>query len=164
MASIPFRIFLDTQNIISQQKTPPFHVELCDWLEQTNKDSRRLLQVFRHGGKSYIIGAYVCWNLLQNPNWTCLLISAKRNLALRNSLFIRSMIENPPLVQHLKNDLYTWKSETFTGERDVMQFNPSVTVSSLGASVTGYHADMIIADDIETSDNCVSQAQRDKIK
>lgn len=164
MASIPFRIFLDTQNIISQQKTPPFHVELCDWLEQTNKDSRRLLQVFRHGGKSYIIGAYVCWNLLQNPNWTCLLISAKRNLALRNSLFIRSMIENHPLLQHLKNDLYTWKSETFTVEREVMQLNPSVTVSSLGASFTGYHADMIIADDIETSDNCVSQAQRDKIK
>ena len=45
-----------------------------------------------------------------------------------------------------------------------MQLNPSVTVSSLGASFTGYHSDMIIADDIETSDNCISEAQRDKIK
>jgi len=164
MPKIPFRIFLDTQNIISQQSTPPFHIEICDWLEQTNNENRRLLQVFRHGGKSYIIGAYVCWNLLQNPNWTCLLISAKRNLALRNSLFIRSMIEHHPLLQHLKSDLYTWKSETFTVDRDVMQLNPSVTVASLGSSFTGYHSDMIIADDIETSDNCISQHQREKIK
>ena len=161
---IPFRLFLDTQNIISQQTTPPFHIEVCDWLEQTNEDNRRILQMFRDGGKSYIIGAYVCWNLLKNPNWTCLLISAKRNLALRNSLFIRSMIENHPLLQHLKSDLYTWKSETFTVDREIMQLNPSVTVSSLGASFTGYHSDMIIADDIETSDNCISDAQRQKIK
>ena len=98
--TIPFRLFLDTQNIISQQSTPPFHIEVCDWLEQTNEDNRRILQMFRHGGKSSIIGAYVCWNLLRNPNWTCLLISAKRNLALRNSLFIRAMIENHPLLQH----------------------------------------------------------------
>ena len=162
--TIPFRLFLDTQNIISQQSTPPFHIEVCDWLEQTNENNRRILQMFRHGGKSYIIGAYVCWNLLKNPNWTCLLISAKRNLALRNSLFIRSMIENHPLLQHLKSDLYTWKSETFTVDRDIMQLNPSVTVSSLGASFTGYHSDMIIADDIETSDNCINENQRQKIK
>jgi hypothetical protein len=164
MQHISFKTFLDTQNIISQQNTPPFHIEICDWLEKTNKEQRRILQVFRHGGKSFIIGAYVCWNLLNNPNWTCLLISAKRNLALRNSLFIRTMIESHPLLQHLKSDLYQWKSETFTIERDIMQLNPSVTVSSLGASFTGYHADIVIADDIETSDNCITQAQREKIK
>ena len=74
------------------------------------------------------------------------------------------MIEHHPLLQHLKSDLYQWKSETFTVDRDVMQLNPSVTVTSLGASFTGYHSDMIIADDIETSDNCISEAQRIKIK
>ena len=163
-AKLPFRVFLDTQNIISQQRTPAFHIEICDWLELTNNEQRRTFQCFRHGGKSYIIGAYVCWNLLQNPNWTCLLISAKRNLALRNSLFIRSMIENHPLLQHLKSDLYTWKSETFTVDREIMQLNPSVTVSSLGASFTGFHADCVIADDIETSDNCINENQRQKIK
>ena len=35
--TIPFRLFLDTQNIISQQSTPPFHIEVIDWLEQTNE-------------------------------------------------------------------------------------------------------------------------------
>ena len=120
--------------------------------------------MFRHGGKSYILGAYICWKLLTDPNWTCLLISAKRNLALRNSLFIRNLIETHPMLQHMKSDLYQWKAETFTVERPVMQLNPSVTVSSLGASFTGFHASTTIAADIETSDNCLTADPREKNK
>jgi len=60
--------------------------------------------------------------------------------------------------------LYQWKAETFTVERPVMQLNPSVTVSSLGASFTGFHASTTIADDIETSDNCLTADQREKNK
>jgi predicted phage terminase large subunit-like protein len=164
MSKIPFRVFLDTLNIISQQKTPDVHIEIADWLESTESNQRRILQCFRHGGKSFIIGAYVCWKLLTDPNWTCLLISAKRNLALRNSMFIRNTIENHPMLQHLKSDLYTWKSETFTVERPIMQLNPSVTVSSLGASFTGLHANCVIADDVETSDNVLSSDMRAKTR
>ena len=87
---ISFKVFLDTLNIVSQQTTPNVHIEIADWLENTEHENRRICQMFRHGGKSYILGAYICWKLLTDPNWTCLLISAKRNLALRNSLFIRN--------------------------------------------------------------------------
>lgn len=159
---IPFKVFLDTLNIVSNQTTPEVHQEIADWLEHTDDEPRRILQAFRHVGKSYMMGAYVCWKLLNNPNWTCLLISAKRNLALRNSLYIRNMIENHPMLQHMKSDLYTWKSETFTVDRPILQLNPSVTVSSLGASFTGFHAEMVIADDIETSDNVITRDQREK--
>jgi hypothetical protein len=164
MSKIPFKVFLDTLNIISNQTTPPVHQEICDWLEQSDNLPRRGLQMFRHGGKSFLIGAYVCWKLFHDPNWSCLLISAKRNLALRNSMFIRNMIETHPMLQDMKSDLYQWKAETFTVDRPIMQLNPSVTVSSLGASFTGFHASMVIADDIETSDNVITSDQRDRIK
>ena len=162
--NISFKVFLDTLNIVSQQETPAVHIEIAEWLQSTESDNRRICQMFRHGGKSYILGAYICWKLLTDPNWTCLLISAKRNLALRNSLFIRNMIESHPMLQHMKSDLYQWKAETFTVERPIMQLNPSVTVSSLGASFTGFHASMVIADDIETSDNVISENQRERIR
>ena len=154
---LSFKVFLDTLNIVSNQTTPEVHQEIADWLEETDHEPRRILQAFRHVGKSYLMGAYVCWKLLNDPNWTCLLISAKRNLALRNSQFIRHMIESHPLLQHLKSDLYQWKTESFTVDRPIMQLNPSVTVSSLGASYTGMHASCVIADDVETSDNTLSQ-------
>lgn len=164
MSKIPFKVFLDTLNIVASQTTPPVHQEIADWIESTDHEPRRILQMFRHGGKSFIVGAYVCWKLLTDPNWTCLLISAKRNLALRNSQFIRHMIESHPLLQHLKSDLYQWKTESFTVDRPIMQLNPSVTVSSLGASYTGMHASCVIADDVETSDNTISQEGRERIK
>tara|TARA_B110000503_G_scaffold132381_1_gene208272 strand:+ start:5265 stop:6734 length:1470 start_codon:yes stop_codon:yes gene_type:complete len=164
MEKIPFKVFLDTLNIIAGYETPNFHKEIADWIESEEENPRKILQVFRNGGKSYIIGAYVCWKLLTDPNWTCIIISAKRNLALRNSQFIRHTIETHPLLQHLKSDLYTWKTETFTVERPIMQLNPSVTISSLGASYTGLHATTILADDVETSDNVISVDSRARIK
>ncbi len=164
MKNLSFPVFLDTMNIVSQQTTPPLHIEICKWLEDTDNHPRRILQAFRHSGKSYILGAYICWRLLRDPNWTCLLISAKRNLALRNSLFIRSMIESHPMLQHMKSDLYSWKAENFTVDRPIMQLNPSVTVSSLGASYTGMHSHTIIADDCETSDNVITAGQRERIR
>ena len=108
---ISFKVFLDTLNIVSQFKTPPIHLEIAEWLEKTDKEPRRILMAFRHSGKSYILGAFICWKLLVDPNWTCLLISAKRNLALRNSLFIRNLIENHPMLVHLKPSLYQWKAD-----------------------------------------------------
>ena len=124
---ISFKVFLDTLNIVSSQKTPEVHQEICDWLEKTDNEQRRLCQAVSHLGKSYILGAYICWNLLRDPNWTCLLISAKRNLALRNSLFIRNMIESHPMLQHMMSEVFQWKAETFTVERPIMHLHPSLT-------------------------------------
>tara|TARA_R100001463_G_scaffold120727_3_gene176850 strand:- start:193 stop:1662 length:1470 start_codon:yes stop_codon:yes gene_type:complete len=164
MKKISFKVFLDTLNIVAGNSTPDVHIEIADWLEETDAEPRRICQAFRHLGKSYILAAFICWKLLNNPNWTCLLISAKRNLALRNSQYIRNMIETHPLLQHLKSDLYQWKAETFTVERDFMQLNPSVAVASLGSSFTGFHSDCVLGDDIETSDNVISEDMRERNK
>lgn len=162
--SIPFKVFLDTQNILSGMSTPPLHQNVADWLENTDKQPRKILQVFRHAGKSYILCCYVAWKLLTDPNYTCIIVSAKKNLAMRNSMMIRSIIENNPLTQHLKSDLYSWQASQFTVERDSIQLNPSVTVTSMVSSFTGMHADEIIGDDIEVATNVLTQDARNFIK
>ena len=66
MDYIPFREFVDIQNIIDGRKTPQLHIEMCDWLEHTQKNPRRILQVFRYAGKSHITCLYVVWRLLSS--------------------------------------------------------------------------------------------------
>ena len=161
---IPFKVFLDTQNLLSGYETPKLHVEICDWLEHHKNKERKLLQVFRHAGKSYILCCYVVWRLLCDPNYTCIIISAKRNLALRNSQMIRSIIETNPLTRHLKSDYETWQVQQFSVDRDYIQLNPSVTVTSLQSSFTGMHATEILADDIEVSTNVQTEDAREFIK
>ena len=164
MADISFKEFVDVQNIIDGRETPELHIKICDWLEKTQDEPRRILQVFRHAGKSHLTCLYIVWRLLVDPNFQVILISAKRNIALRNSLMIRSIIETNPLTKHLKNELYQWQAQNFTVDREVVSLNPSVAISSLGSQLSGLHADLIIGDDLETSDNSLTQESRDRIK
>jgi len=161
---VPFKLFLDTQNILSGLTTPDLHVEVCDWLDNTKNSPRRILQVFRHAGKSYILCVYVAWRLLTDPNYTCIIVSAKKSLAMRNSMMIRSIIESNPLTQHLKSELYTWQANQFTVERDSIQLNPSCTVTSITSGFTGMHATEIIGDDVEISSNVTTQDARNFLK
>ena len=161
---IPFKVFLDTQNILSGMTTPPLHQDIADWLQYNKNHPRRILQVFRHAGKSYILCCYVAWRLLTDPDYTCIIVSAKKSLAMRNSMMIRSIIESNPLTQHLKSDLYSWQATEFTVERDSIQLNPSVTVTSLTSAITGKHSREIIGDDVEISTNVNTLDARDFIK
>ena len=161
---IPFKVFLDTQNILSGMTTPQLHVDVADWLDSTQKDPRRILQVFRHAGKSYILCNYVAWRLMSDPNYTCIIVSAKKSLAMRNSMMIRSIIESNPLTQHLKSELYTWQANQFTVERDSIQLNPSCTVTSITSGFTGMHATEIIGDDVEISSNVTTEDARNFLK
>ena len=164
MSDISFKEFVDTQNIIDGRETPDLHIKICDWLQDTQADPRRILQVFRYAGKSHLICLYIVWRLLVDPNFTTILISAKRNIALRNSLMIRTIIETNPLTKHLKSDLYQWQSQNFTVDRDIISLHPSVAVSSLASVITGRHSDILIGDDLETSDNSLTKQSRERIK
>ncbi len=164
MDYIPFREFVDVQNILDGRTTPDLHIKMCSWLEDTQNNPRRIIQVFRHAGKSHLTCLYVVWRLLMDPNFTCIIVSAKRNVALRNSLMIRTIIESNPLTQHLKEDLHQWQVQNFTVNRDIISLNPSVAVTSLAASYTGLHADLIIGDDLEVSDNSITRESRTRIK
>lgn len=157
---IPFKVFLETQNILSGLTTPKLHIEICDWLDNTSKKPRRILQSFRHGGKSYILCCYVAWRLLVDPEYTCIIVSAKKSLAMRNSMLIRSIIESNPLTQHLKSDLYSWQSTQFTVNRETVQLNPSCTVTSITSGFTGMHSTEIIGDDVEISSNVTTEEAR----
>lgn len=161
---VPFKVFLDTQNILSGMTTPDCHIKIADWLDRKQNEPRKILQAFRHIGKSYILCCYVAWKLLTDPNYTCIIVSAKKALAMRNSMMIRSIIETNPLTAHLKSELYQWQSSQFTVERDSIQLNPSVTVTSMASSFTGMHADEIIGDDIEVATNVLTQDARNWIK
>lgn len=161
---IPFKVFLDTQNLLSGYDTPELHLEIADWLQRTRFEHRRIFQCFRNAGKSYILCCYIAWRLLTDPNYTCIIISAKRQLALRNSMMIRSIIETNPLTKHLKSEFEQWQAQQFSVDRDVIQLNPSVTVTSLQSSFTGSHAQEIIADDIEVSQNVTTEDSREFIK
>lgn len=128
-------------------------------------DNRRfILQAFRGIGKSFITCAFVVWKLWNNPDLKFMIVSASKERADANSIFIKRIIDLMPQIQELKPK---------QGQRDaVISFDvgpakpdhsPSVKSVGITGQLTGSRADILIADDVEVPNNSATQAARDRL-
>ena len=128
------------------------------------KNKKFILQAFRGIGKSFITCAFVVWTLWRDPQLKILIVSASKERADANSIFIKNIIDLLPFLSELKPR---------PGQRDsVISFDvgparpdhsPSVKSVGITGQLTGSRADIIIADDIEVPGNSFTQAMRDKL-
>lgn len=128
-------------------------------------DNRRfILQAFRGIGKSFITCAFVVWKLWNNPDLKFMIVSASKERADANSIFIKRIIDLMPQLQELKPK---------QGQRDaVISFDvgpakpdhsPSVKSVGITGQLTGSRADILIADDVEVPNNSATRAARDRL-
>ncbi|AGD81083.1 large terminase subunit [Escherichia phage CLB_P1] len=128
-------------------------------------DNRRfILQAFRGIGKSFITCAFVVWKLWNNPDLKFMIVSASKERADANSIFIKRIIDLMPQLRELKPK---------QGQRDaVISFDvgpakpdhsPSVKSVGITGQLTGSRADILIADDVEVPNNSATQAARDRL-
>lgn len=123
-----------------------------------------ILQAFRGIGKSFITCAFVVWTLWRNPQLKILIVSASKERADANSIFIKNIIDLLPFLAELKPR---------QGQRDsVISFDvgpaspdhsPSVKSVGITGQLTGSRADIIIADDVEIPSNSATQGSREKL-
>ncbi|MGX9280719.1 phage terminase large subunit, partial [Pantoea ananatis] len=114
-------------------------------------DNRRfILQAFRGIGKSFLTCGFVVWKLWNNPDLKFMIVSASKERADANSIFIKRIIDLMPQLKELKPK---------QGQRDaVISFDvgpakpdhsPSVKSVGITGQLTGSRADILIADDVE---------------
>ncbi|QOC57604.1 putative terminase large subunit [Erwinia phage pEp_SNUABM_10] len=128
----------------------------------TNK--KFILQAFRGIGKSFITCAFVVWTLWRDPQLKILIVSASKERADANSIFIKNIIDLLPFLAELKPR---------PGQRDsVISFDvgpakpdhsPSVKSVGITGQLTGSRADIIIADDVEIPGNSATSGAREKL-
>lgn len=130
-----------------------------------NGDNKKfILQAFRGIGKSFITCAFVVWSLWRDPQLKILIVSASKERADANSIFIKNIIELLPFLSELKPK---------PGQRDsVISFDvgpakpdhsPSVKSVGITGQLTGSRADIIIADDVEIPSNSATMGAREKL-
>ncbi|WP_087502332.1 phage terminase large subunit [Pseudomonas sp. SID14000] len=128
-------------------------------------DNRRfILQAFRGIGKSFITCAFVVWMLWKNPNLKFMIVSASKERADANSVFIKRIIDLLPFLHELKPK---------PGQRDsTISFDvgpaspdhsPSVKSVGITGQLTGSRADILIADDVEVPNNSATQLARERL-
>ena len=140
----------------------PVQVDIANYLQ--NAPRRAVIEAFRGVGKSWLTSAFVCWILLNDPQKKILVVSASKERADAFSTFVKRLINEIPILQHLKPK---------EGQRDsVIAFDvgaakpdhsPSVKSVGITGQITGSRADILIADDVEVPNNSATQMMRDKL-
>jgi len=140
----------------------PIQYDIADYLQ--NGPRRLCIQAFRGVGKSWITSAYVCHQLLLNPAMNILVISASKQRADDFSTFTLRLIEEMPILQHLRpTDKQRNSKIAFDVGPAPASHAPSVTSRGITGQITGARADLIVADDVESLNNSMTQTMRDKL-
>lgn len=161
-----FRVFLFILwKMIGLPPPTPIQYAMAHYLQYPPSD-RIILEAFRGAAKSFITCAFAGWSLWNNPQIKVEIVSASKERADANAVFIKRILNVLPFLEHLRPD-------TTKGNRDTMNLfdvapavpdiSPSVKSVGIYGQITGSRADLLIADDIEIPSNSATQVQRDKL-
>ena len=140
----------------------PIQYDIADYLQ--NGPRRLCIQAFRGVGKSWITSAFVCHQLLLDPSKNILVVSASKQRADDFSTFTLRLIEEMPILQHLKpNENQRNSKIAFDVGPAPASHAPSVTSRGVQSQITGQRADLIISDDAESLNNSATSGMRDKL-
>lgn len=163
-AKADFRVFVFmVWKSIGLPSPTPIQYDIAKYLMNTPTD-RSIIEGFRGVAKSFLTCAYTVWCLWRDPQLKVLVVSASKDRADANAVFIKRIIYLLPFLEAL---------QTRRGQRDtqnlfdvglaVPDISPSVKSVGITGQITGSRADLLIADDVEVPNNSGTQVQRDKL-
>ena len=140
----------------------PIQYDIADYIQTTER--RLVVEAFRGVGKSWITSAYVCHQLLLNPQKNILVVSASKSRADDFSTFTQRLVNEMPILQHLiPRDDQRHSKISFDVAPAIASHSPSVKSMGITGQLTGSRADLIIADDVESANNSQTQLMRDRL-
>ena len=141
----------------------PTQYDIAEYVD--NGPRRCCIQAFRGVGKSWITSAYVIHQLLLNPALNILVVSASKTRSDDFSTFTLRLISEMPILRHLipSEEQRSSKIAFDVGPAPAAHA-PSVKSVGITGQLTGSRADLIVADDVESLNNSLTQMMRDKIQ
>ncbi|MDJ1139622.1 phage terminase large subunit [Marinicella marina] len=133
--------------------------------EHLPKDGqRKIVEAYRGCGKSYITSGFVIWCLFWNQNLKIMVVSGAGERAKDFTNFCLKVIFEWEPVQHLYPQGNNRKSVvSFDVNGCKPDHSPSLKSVGITGQIVGSRADIIIGDDIETKNNCMTQGMREKL-
>jgi predicted phage terminase large subunit-like protein len=144
-----------------------FHKEWIDLIENNNYVS---ILAPRGHGKSTIIGAYVIWRILQNPNIRILQVTINQDKANEMMSFVQNALDTNEIIKDIWGELRNpneWSKSSIRvlrrGHPGVPHKEPTLQVLGVTSSMVGGHYDLIILDDITDGKNSRTEYRRQEL-
>lgn len=141
----------------------PIQIDMAHTLQYPPND-RFIIEGFRGVAKSFITCAFAVWTLWNDPQKKVLIVSASRDRADANAIFIKRIILTLDFLAHLRPRQDQRDTQNiFDVAPAVPDISPSVKSVGITGQITGSRADVLISDDVEIPKNSGTQEQRDKL-
>lgn len=127
----------------------------------------RMIQAQRGQAKTTITAAYAAWRLIHDPACRILIISSGGPMAKEIANWVIQIIGGMPVLDFMRPSAEDRSSiEAYDIHRDLKgpEKSPSVACIGITANMQGKRADVLIADDIESSKNSQTETQRERLK
>ena len=140
----------------------PVQLAIAEYLQTGPR--RQIIEAFRGVGKSWLTAAYVCWRLYCNPNERILVVSASKERADAFSIFVRRLIQEWDVLAHLiPEEGMRDSTVAFDVGGSAPHQSPSVKSVGITGQLTGSRASLVVADDVETPKNSLTQVMRERL-
>ena len=113
------------------------------WEKGLNENRFYCLKASRDHGKSTLFMSYALWLATFTPKTHIMVFSHSLEQTLEHMRLIRNLIENTPILKHLKPAGRPWAKSYFdfsNGSR--------IMAKSVGGATRGFHPDVVVCDDI----------------
>lgn len=159
-----FRVFLwIVWQSIGLPAPTPIQYDMADSLQKPPSD-RFIIMAFRGAAKSFVTCAFAVWCLWRNPQLKVMIVSASRDRADANAVFIKKIIHTLHFLEHLKARPEQRDSQNIFDVGEALpDISPSIKSVGITGQITGSRADILVSDDVEVPNNSATQVQRDKL-
>ena len=151
------------------------HIDLMGWLTRQDAKPNRLVLLPRGHMKSKLAAYYTAWKITKNPAITVLYISATSPLAEKQLYQIKLILDSevykrywPEMLDNEEGKREKWAVEEICVDHPLRKLegvrDSTVKAAGITANVTGFHADLVVLDDLVVPNNAYTQDGRDKVE
>ena len=150
------------------------HEELISWWSRTDRKDNQLVLLPRGHMKSKLAAYRTAWYVTNHPETTVLYVSATADLAEKQLYAIKQIIDSPIYRRYWSNMIHPeegkrekWAVAEIAVDHPQRKLEGirDATCKAVGltSNTTGFHADIVVLDDIVVPSNAYSEDGREKV-
>lgn len=158
------------------------HKDLYKWMEDytlygmgENLTSNKLIMLPRAHLKSHMVATWAAWVITNHPEITILYVSATAELAETQLFAIQNILASstyqryfPEYINPQEGKRERWSQRKFSIDHEKRRRegirDATVSTAGLTTNTTGWHADIIIADDLVVPENAYTEDGRSSVE
>lgn len=157
------------------------HKEIFQWMQDysifgidEDKNSNKLIMLPRAHLKSHMVATWSAWLVTRHPEITMLYLSATSGLAEKQLYAIKNIFESKTYTRYFPEYInpQDGKREKWTNTEISIDHpkrssegvrDPTIATAGLTTNTTGWHADVLVPDDLVVPENAYTEAGRDSV-